>query len=83
VSETDRRTPQGRLLRSATGVMERALREGPKDQAEIEVRASSDGSILGTATWSRAGGWAFHADVKANLVARGGGYASLRVTRSW
>ena len=80
---SDERTPEGRLLRQATAVMDRALQGGPKDGAEIEVRASQDGSILGSATWTRANGWAFQADVMTNLKQRGGGYASLRVIRSW
>lgn len=81
-------TPEGRLLRTATDVMDRALREGPKNRAEVEVRAAADGSILGTATWTRDAGangrsWSFEAQVMRNLKHRGGGYASLRVTRSW
>lgn len=79
----DKRTPEGRLLRSATGVMESALQQGPKNHAELEVRASQDGAILGHATWTRTDGWAFEGDVLVNLKKRGGGYASLRVTKSW
>jgi hypothetical protein len=79
----DRRTGAGLLLRSATSVMDHALKSGPKQRAELEVRYSADGSVMGTATWTREGGFAFHADVLRNFTAKGGGYASIRVTRSW
>jgi hypothetical protein len=79
----ERRTGPGVLLRSATDVMANALKSGPKQRAELEVRYSADGSVMGTATWTREGGFAFHADVLKNFAAKGGGYASIRVTRSW
>lgn len=80
---TDQRTGEGALLRSATAVMERALADGPKNHAALEVRAMADGSILGHAEWSREDGWRFEADVLTNLKRRGGGYTRLSVTRSW
>lgn len=79
----DKRTPEGRLLRRAVETAEHGLVTGPKNHAELEVRASQDGSILGNATWTRTDGWAFEGDVLVNLKQRGGGYASLRVTKSW
>jgi hypothetical protein len=79
----DQRTPEGRLLRRAVGTMESGLLQSGKNHAEILVRASQDGSVLGEASWSRTDGWVMKAEVMTNLKKRGGGYASLSVTRSW
>lgn len=80
---SDQRTPEGRLLRQATAVMDKTLAASAINRADLEVRASQDGSILGSATWARGNGWRFSAEVMANLKTRGGAYAHLRVTRSW
>lgn len=79
----ERRTPEGRLLRRAVDTMETALKGGPKQGASLSVRASSDGSLLGNATWTRDTGWKVGADVMTSLKQRGGGYVSLKVERSW
>lgn len=80
---TEKRTPEGRLLRRATETMGSGLMQSAQDHAEVLVRASQDGSVLGTARWSRASGWTFEAEVMTNLKQRGGGYCSLGVSRSW
>lgn len=80
---TEKRTPEGRLLRQAVSAMESGLAQTSRTRADLSVRASSDGSFLGSAQWSRETGWAIEAEVMRNLKQRGGGYVSLRVEKSW